>query len=218
MADIEETYETENYETEVPDFNPDPQYDEETQRLIDDNPEFAEAIRKAQLGVYDSTLFQMWKEGLENLIEGTRGVLSINTADALLRAWPWLKYHDLESYLENRARYLEEGHKVLLDVLGSDIEDIFAEAKDDWKLHKELYIDVIVRWSAMTNNWARAWTRLPIRGATKGVMHAVIADVTSIFVGPNGYVENVRNLAGFEITEEEGKDIEDRVILLTETV
>ena len=189
-----------------------PSIDIETEDL-QDSPEFQDAVRNAQLGQYEHTLLEIWTDILDGAIEQVSGPLTIALADGLLRQWPWLSYADLPGYLSTRKTLLQEALNTLVKQFPKPVEVLFQENVDDWEIHKDTYVDVIVEWTRLSNSWSAQWEALALQDPKKGLMHAAVADATSLLINPStGLVEQLRNLAGFLITEEESGEIQARLI------
>jgi len=170
-----------------------------------DSPEFKDAVRRAQEGQFDHTLFEMWADMLAEAIHQTEQGISMPLADGLLRQWPWLRYLDLPEYVAYRRTYLQKAKQVLEAAYPKPAELLFLENEDDFELHKEGYIDVIVGWTRLSNELTAMWDTVPLKDRKKGVIHAAVADVSAFLINPNnGLVEYIKNLAHFEMTEEEG--------------
>lgn len=199
----------------IPDPNIEIEDDDETDAGFPQSPEFLEAVRKGQLGQYDYTMFESWRVVLRQFITVCEAGLSMPLADGLMRQWPWLRYTDLETYLNARKVYLQEAIRVLEAQFPKPEEELFQENVDDFIIHKDAYIDVIVAWTRLTNRWTAAWDRIPLQAQSrKAVMHAVTADVSATLINPQtGLIENIRNLAGFHeaMTEEDGEDLVFRI-------
>lgn len=179
---------------------------------LQENPQLREAIRNAQLGQYEHTLFEMWEDILDEAIRQVSNGVSIPLADGLLRQWPWLRYKDLPQYLTERRKLLEEAKTLLQQCYPKPAELLFQENNGDWEEHKDAYIDVIVAWTRASNAWAEQWDLIPLSRPDKGIMHAVIADMTTLLIHPSkGLAEQMQNLAGFDITESDSEALSNRI-------
>lgn len=180
----------------------------------DEFPEgWAEQVQNAQQGQFELTLFEAWENVLENAILQSEENLTIMTADGIMRQWPWLAYHDLPSYLTLRVSQLKRALVALQECYPKPPELLFQENVDDFTEHKEAYIEVIVAWTNLCNKFADEWKATPITSKMKGVIHAVTADTTALLIHPhNGLVENLSQLAGFNITEEENEAMLARLV------
>lgn len=174
------------------------------------SPEFQEAVRRAQSGQYEHTLFEMWDEVLDKAIaQATPDRVTIPLADGLMRQWPWLDFKHLPGYLKERKALLEEAQEVLRGCFPKPAELLFLENEDDWTRHKDAYMAVIVEWTKLCNVWSDRWEQTALTHHSKGYLMAATADATSLVLNPtHGLIENMRNLAGFEITDEEGAQIQ----------
>ena len=173
---------------------------------------FEDAMRTAESGQYEHTLFQMWESMLDEGVMMTENGVSIPAADSILRSWPWLKYEELDTYMDNRRLLLLETKEALQSCYPKPTELLFQENVDDWTVHKDAYLDVIVAWTHLTNRWAEDWAEIPIIVPLKGIQHAVIADTTALILGRDGFIEQMRNLHGFDITDEEGAELTKRLV------
>jgi hypothetical protein len=172
---------------------------------LTDSPELREAIHKAQLGIYEHTMFEMWEEVLNRAIYQANEPMSIPVAHGLIKQYPWLRHKDIPMYLQERVKCIEEAGRVLQSCYPKDRDELFKESgEQDWKEHSEAYREVIIRWTRLTNRWSDRWEQIPLHRGDKGIMHAVIADATSLLVHPkSGLLENIQHLFGFEVTEKQ---------------
>ena len=179
---------------------------------IQDSPDFREAVRKATVGEYDHTLFEMWEDVLEEAKRQVSGNVSIPLANGLLRQWPWLTFKHLPDYFKARAKMIDEAIEVLKSCYPKPQELLYQENANDWNLHKDEYIDVIVAWTQLSNHWSDQWEEIPMNRPDKAYMHAAVADMVALLVNPNtGLAEQMRNLANFQITEEESEALQKRI-------
>jgi hypothetical protein len=204
------------YETfDLPEMPVDPDIEYETPDSPFDDPEMAEMVRRAELGIYDTTLLQMWESVIDGTAHACEVGVTIPMADGVLRQWPWLSYMDLPKYLRSRYRKLAEAKTVMRMCYpeDKDIEELFAESEDDWNRHKDIYLDIIVAWQRLGNAWVDQWDKIALNNKDKGIEHAVVADLNAFLTHPqNGLSEQIRNLANFAITDEEIKSVNERVL------
>lgn len=179
---------------------------------LEETPEFQAAVKAAQTGVFDTTLFEMWEHILDELIETTESDISLQTADTILRSFPWLTHADLPMYMGLKIQRLHQIKSAIVAAYPKPQELLFQEADDDWILHKDAYLEILAWWSAFPDKWQAEWRELGWDIPTKGVEHAVIADVSSIIAGPNSLPEHLRDLKDFEITEGDGEKLRERAI------
>ena len=178
----------------------------------DEFPITQEMINKAGSGQFDSTMFEMWDQGLDRAIFQTEQPMSIPLAHSLLKQWTWLRYKDLDQYNKSRLKKLKEAKEVLHACFPKPVELLFQENENDWEIHRDAYIDVIVEWTRLSNKWEAAWGEIPLTRVDKGIEHATVVDITALLINPNfGLVESIRELAGFDITEEDRASIEARI-------
>jgi hypothetical protein len=169
------------------------------------------ANRAAATGQYENTMFEMWKMYLEGAIHEVSSPLTIPVADGVLRQWPWFKYHDLDAYRSTRKAYLNAALDALFLAYPKDEDVLFRENEQDWLRHKKDYIEVIVRWTRLVNKWTVQWMEIALNKPQKYIQHAVISDIAAMLINPQyGLVENLRNLADFNITDEEGQELARR--------
>lgn len=186
------------------------------EEVMGDAGNFAAAAQKAEEGVFDHTLFQMWKETLLNMIEGTKGKITMNTADNILRAWPWLNHEDLPLYLELRRQHLNQAlDQLVLSFEPLSEEALFKRNLGDFKRNKEQYRELIARWTFLQNNWQVEWAELPVDKPVKRISHSVIMDVSIILVGGHGLLVELNSLkdnfngSGFD--DEDAKWLTERI-------
>lgn len=179
---------------------------------LNSDPGLQDAIRRASLGQYDHTLFEMWEDILNEAKAQVSGNVTIMFANGLIRQWPWLTFKDIGHYFTARHNMLVEALESLEACFPKPAELLYQENEDDWALHKDAYIDVIVAWSQLANNWNDQWENLPLDHPLKGVRMAAVADMSALLVNPStGLIENMSNLAGFDISEEETVELQKRV-------
>ena len=178
---------------------------------LDEGLNFEEAVRKAESGQFENTLFQMWEAALEQGIHALHSPLNLPTANSILRSWPMLGFDDLRAYLDRRATRMQEVYDRLQTVYNDDKERIFAENADDWELHKEEYISTIVAWTQLTNEWAEEWMEMEDSPA-KLVEMTVLMDLQALLMESECFISQMRDLHGFLITDEEGEQITKRLI------
>ncbi|QQO39337.1 hypothetical protein SEA_CRUNCHYBOI_51 [Microbacterium phage CrunchyBoi] len=190
------------------------EYDDEGEAFRK-SPEFLDAVSKAEKGQYDHTMFESWRVVLRQMISVCEAGITMPFADGLLRQWPWLRYVDLEPYLRYRKTYLQEAISVLEAQFPKPEAELFAENVNDFVVHKDAYLDVIVAWTRLSNRWTDAWDKISVQNQNrKALMHAVTADVSALLINPrSGLIENLRNLAGFHdvMTDADGEDLIFRI-------
>lgn len=187
----------------------------DAENTLIDSPEFTDAVTSAQTGVFEHTLFEIWEHQLDEYIAVNEGPLEISLADGLLRQWPWLSYADLQAYRDYRAVLLADIKTELLASYPKPAELLFQENADDWESHKDAFLEVLARWTALTRDWDQQWSELALTDRAKAVLHPAIADTAVLLSGPNSLPEYLRDLKGFEITEVDGKQLEERLLELT---
>jgi hypothetical protein len=162
---------------------------------------FAEAQRKAALKQYDNTFFEIFREQLGQSLKATEGEMTVEVADSILKAWPHLRYVDLEMYLSFRKRILQS----LIDDLESTYpkkqEKLFTENVDDWRLHRKAYIELMILWTVRNNLMHKEYAGYKFNDRRKAVFHCVAADMTYITLGPDGMIQKFEFLADFDNPE-----------------
>jgi hypothetical protein len=183
-------------------------------------PEYAEAMRKASLKQYDHTFFEIFQDQLNGSLAATEAELSIEVTDSIMKAWPWIRYTDIPLYITYRARMLRECIAALEASFPKPEEILFKENVDDWKSHREAYMDLWARWTAVNNRWTLEWQKLSWGDRKKSLLHAVVADLTYIILGPEGMIEKFNYLADFDnpeyiVSAEESLKVQARIQELT---
>ncbi|QNN98096.1 hypothetical protein SEA_FEDE_48 [Microbacterium phage Fede] len=179
---------------------------------IQSSPEFMEAVRRAQTGQYEHTMFEMWEDILFEARAQVDGAVSIPLANGLLRQWPWLQFKTLPEYFKRRLQCIDEAIEILHANYPKPAELLYQESAGDWELHKDAYIDVLVAWTQLSNHWSDQWEEIPMTRPDKPIMHAVVSDMTALLINPStGLAEQLRNLADFNITEEESEEMHKRI-------
>ena len=186
--------------------------DQTLQEQIEADPQFAEAFRNAQAGEYDTTLFEMWETMLDNLIADIQKPMTMVFADAVMRQWPWLTYEGVKLYQDMHYLRLFKIKDTLLACYPKPAKFLFRENVDDWGKHKAAYLDVLVEWTKLTATWSPEWQEIPLdKPLLKGAEQASITVATALLLSENGLLESIRNLAGYEITDEEGAELDERI-------
>ena len=171
--------------------------------IPDDMPEeLQQAFRNAQTGQYEHTFFEIFEDQLEGSLVATEAELTVEVADSILKAWPWLRYVDLEMYLAYRSRMLRQLLVALAESYSPrDRDQLFKENVDDWKLHRKEYMELMVLWTVINNKWTKEYQALKFNDRKKAVLHCVIADLTYITLGPEGMLEKFQYIAHFTSEE-----------------
>jgi len=177
---------------------------------------FASAQQKASLKQYDHTFFEVFEDQLEGSLAATEATLTVEVADSILKAWPWLRYVDLDMYLSYRSGMLREAIKILHDSYPKEREKLFKENVDDWKLHRKAYMELMVQWTALSIRWGRRYEALKLSDRKKAVLHCVVADLMYIIVGPEGMINKFQYLAyvdhpDYAVTAEESIAMGERI-------
>jgi len=175
---------------------------------IIDNEQYRSAVRNAAAGQYENTMLEMWENIIDTAIGQATSGVTIPVADGLLRQWPWLEYKHLPKYLAARVKMLVEAKTILLVLMEDKKETLYKENENDWLLHKDLYIAVFVEWNRACNKWTDDWEKISLHIVDKGIMHAAIADICAFLINErSGLLEYMTNLAGYEVTDDERKEI-----------
>ena len=192
----------------IEDLDPSIELEDEFQ----DSPEFRAALRNAQVGQYEHTLFEMWEDILFEAKRQIDGVVTIPLANGLLRQWPWMSMKDIPKYFKVRTRLLDEALEVLYAQFPKDKTELYTENVDDWPRHRDYYLDVVVEWTKLVNLWSDRWEELPLTHSDKAIEMAAISDTTALIVNPStGLAEQIQNLAGFTVDEETAAKMEARI-------
>ena len=176
------------------------------------DPEFAQAFRNAQNGEFATTLFEQWDVTLTQLIDDIQKPMSMTFADAVMRQWPWLTYEGVKLYQEAHQVRLQSILDALRECYPKPAKHLFKENVADWEKHKPAYLDVLVAWTKLSSTWPDEWQSIPLDDLLgKGAEQASITVATALLLSDNGLIENIRNLAGYEITDEEGAELDERI-------
>jgi len=185
---------------------------EELEEQLAADPDFAEAMRNATAGEYSTTLFQMWEETLDLLIKDIQLPMSLGFADAMLRQWPWLNYEGVKLYQERHLIRLTGIKDVLVSCYPKPAKFLFKENVADWDKHKEAYKNLLVAWTRLTDSWVEDWNAIPLdQPLLKGAEQASIQLSTTMLISQNGFLEQIRHLSGYEISDEEGAEMDERI-------
>ena len=163
-----------------------------------------EDLQRAQQGLFNHTFFEMWELALDSHIESTRAPLSIDQCSAILQGYPYLTHADVQAYRQLRVGFLERARNELNLVLGKNKKKILKEVGEvDWEKHSKLYIELLGAWTNMLNEFEEHWTEMAEAGTVDPVFQAAIIDVSTMLLDKEyGFMEALRNLHGFEYTEE----------------
>jgi hypothetical protein len=184
------------------------------------DPDFQRAMANAQKKQYDHTFFEIFEEQIEGILRATEAPLTVEVADSILRTWPWFKYYDIEPYLVYRVRMLKEVLHELHESFPKPREILFKENIDDWQQHREGYIELMARWTALNNRWAVEWTGLKMGDKKRSILHAALVDLVYLTLGPEGMIEKFQYLLDFDnpefiVTEKEQEALGERIRELT---
>lgn len=179
-------------------------------------PELADAVKAAETGVFEHTVLELWERHIEELLRINEAPMELMFADSVLRQWPWLGYADLEPYREARQEKLLDILKALRFAYTKSSELLFQENENDWDLHKEIYLEVLVQWSILPLKWDKQWSTATDM-QIKALLHAVNADAAVLVGGPESLPEYLRSLKDFGINEIDSEWLSERQSELTET-
>lgn len=189
-----------------------PTKQEQLEEQLQHDPDFAEAFRNATAGEFSTTLFQMWEQTLDLLITDIQLPMSMDFADAMLRQWPWLTYEGVRLYQDFHYQRLNQIRDTMIACYPKPSKHLFKENVADWEKHKEAYIDLLVAWNRLVNSWVAPWQEIPVEHTqVKAAEQASITLCKVMLVSANGFLEQIRHLADYEITDEEGAEIDERI-------
>ena len=177
------------------------------QELIEELEISEEEIRNSQAGIFKRTFLEMWGTSLVNNINASEAPITIELTSAILHNYDWLDHTTVQAYRARRVELMKEALQVLEDIIGDEKarKKLFEEAEGDWDKHRDMYLDIIAGWLRLTVKWTDAWTTRAVEeDYLDPVDHAAIIDVSAMLTNPDfGFVESLRNLAGFELSEED---------------
>jgi len=186
--------------------------------IIGEDPKLAEAFARAQQGLYDTVLLEMWEAQLIDEITGHRELASMSLYENFMTTWPWLGYGNIEKTRMILAELTEESLATLYEAIDyaaaqetppRSREEVYQSAEDDWNLNRHIYEEVIARWSALANVWGDRWQYSNMRD--KPIRHVATAIATARTIGPNGLMEQMRHLANFDFTVDDQERLRARV-------
>ena len=191
--------------------------------VLAENPELAAAWGQAQQGQFEHTLLEQWEMVLQKELDNYSQPADIDTHTSFLANWPWLNYHDVEKVRKWLAQFTVDAINALnisiIDTIENTPktkEDVYEAFENDWEENREIYLELIPRWTCITNVWHATWSSA--RAAEKPILHVAAAVSTARFFGEKGLVENLRWLKNTTITEEDDKQMKARLqILLIES-
>lgn len=184
----------------------------EQQAMLADLGITEEEFANAQAGRFQHTMLEMWGTALTNVIHSSRAPISIEIADTILRAYPFLTHENVNQYRAARADLAEKALEHLESILGKNKEKIFKETENDWALHQDMYIDVIGGWVLLTNQWGSDWSDEAMESTPNPVTHAAIGDIATMLLDQtNGLMQGIYNLEGFDWSDENAKRMTDLV-------
>ena len=190
------------------------------QEQMESDPDFAEAVRKAQEGVFETTMMEMFVKELERMILISEAELTMSTVHSIITNFPFIQYDNVPQYQAFRVEILKAAAKRVDDILDGQTlsrEELFTEAENDWTLHKSIYVDMVVVLNQLVNEWYDQWREEAWASPFKPVLHVALSDVSAFLIGEFGLRNQLSNLAGFvEFTDEENKEIHDRVMGLSD--
>lgn len=180
---------------------------------IEDTQEFQDALKSLNSGEYEHTMLEAWKVTLEGMIGGIKEKITMRVANDIVRSFPWLTHADVPAYVQLKLRRVEQILEELLASFPEDktIEELFSENENDWLEHKDIYLEIIARWTNLARTWEDQWDELEFRDSMKALLHAVVSDVITLIAGGNALVNNIKELSNFEIDEADGAWLQKRV-------
>lgn len=176
---------------------------------------FQEAMANSQTKEYNHTAIETLILTVDDWVEGTDNPITAPLVDYILRSYPFLGVGDIKGVIESRREYLQEVRNSLTEILDAQSkthEEIFAEISDDWNLHKEMYKDLIVKWTVMTTRWSKDWSDLFSLNADSSSLANMVAltEISSMIIGRTGIIEIIRGLSGFDLVQEDYDKLNER--------
>lgn len=183
-----------------------------------DEQSFYEAQKKAEAGEYSTTLVEQWVLTLQNHIDNHGKKVQLGMAQGLLNQWPFLSHALIPMYMDQMEDLLQEALEEIETAIAEQPksrEALFLENKMDFRLHKDLYREIIARFTALQQDWTDSWADMPWTDA-KTVYHASISTAMAILAGNYGLLIELRSLAEYNWDDDvDGKVIKERIEELT---
>lgn len=191
------------------------------QILSGGDPEMEERFRQAARGKYEHTLIEIWGDDLSRELEGYAAQASMDTYEQFVRSWPWLKYSDVDACRKAMLKLTQESQDAMDDAVQAILaktdrtyEELLGSQETDWPDNKEIYLEIVARWSALMTSWGQWWAHSSM--TVKPVLHASIAIACARLIGQHGLVEQMKNLANFESSNEDQEALGARIAQLIE--
>lgn len=171
-----------------------------------------DAMAAAQRGEFQHTFFEMWENVIGHHIRATESPLTLEVAASILTAYPWLEHSDLLAYRQHRLSLLRES-LVVLQSLFKDMDHkkkIYKQNKNDWTVHKDLYLQLAADWNNLTVEWGDEWSKNAMLGTPDGVSHAAIGDISAFLLNDDyGLITGIKNLKDFSISPEDREKLNE---------
>jgi hypothetical protein len=187
------------------------------EEFLNDNPEFADAFAQANTGVYQHTVLQMWEDQLTNEMVGWNEPPTMDTYQSFMENWRWVGYHDVPKIRRILSKLTVETLNELEEAIEYATQDsketkaeIYADPEHDWVANKDIYFEVIARFTALPNKWGTEWHFAPAKDQPN--MHVAIAIIVNRIIGQQGLAEQMRHLKDFDVSEDEGNALNERVL------
>lgn len=156
------------------------------------------------------TILEIWQAHLAPADEAMTERITPGYANKIVSTWPKLSYQDTGLYHKLFHDRVIELRSVLDEVIEAHREeypDAFEHVEDDGEYNESAYLEVIYRWQARIQEWEHNWE---VTGPISHIEVAVIADVTSFFVGQMGIVQFLDNV-GFRFDAELQNHVRQRL-------
>ena len=156
------------------------------------------------------TVLESWQAHLSSADAVAKERVHPGYANKIVSTWPKLSYQDVAAYHQRFHQRVIELRDVFDEILQNHLEnkpDAFLHLEDDAEYNEAAYIETIYAWQARIQEWERAWD---VRSKTAHIDVAVIADVSSFFVGQMGIVQFLDNI-GFDFGPEKQQKVSDRL-------
>lgn len=183
--------------------------------VFKDNPELRSAFLNAQQGIFEHTLLEQWEKLLEKELEDYRRPGDLDSHTMILQTFPWLRYSDVDRVRRYLAEFTLESLTTLREAILRNLKrdetksDVYADPENDFKRNKDIYHELIAQWILLQNLWNRKWE--DSNSSVRPTLHPAVAIAAARFTGEKGFLENLRYLKDSIITEEDNKEIEDRI-------
>jgi hypothetical protein len=190
------------------------------EELIEDNPELAHAFQTVNDGTFSHTLLEQWEHTLKTEMDSFLGDGPMDQYTQFLQTWPWLEYGHVERVRKYMAEFSVDSINQLniaiietIEKTPRNKEDVYKSIENDWIDNRDIYLELIPRWTMLSNVWNARWANSSIR--EKPLLHVAVALSIARLLGGKGLVENLRYLKNANdevegITDERQKQMGER--------